>query len=203
MHPLAASWSTCSAVSIPREQAMLISTSLRIASMPAATWAINRSSGPAHRGHDAELGGAGLGGLFGRLDQAGYVQPGAAHREANSPDCEQKWQSSGQPPVFRLMMPSTSTSGPHQRIRTSWASANSSSSRSSGSCSTASTWSWFRPSPRCSTCWRATTRMSELFPPSWPASFVGRVAACVTRYSLHPSSSPHARNHPPPARRPE
>ena len=59
--------------------------------------------------------------------------------EANSPDWEQKWQSSGQPPVFRLMMPSTSTSGPHQRIRTSWASASSSSSRSSGSCSTCST----------------------------------------------------------------
>lgn len=32
-------------------------------------------------------------------------------------------QSSGQPPVLRLMIPSTSTSGPHQRIRTSWASA--------------------------------------------------------------------------------
>ena len=27
--------------------------------------------------------------------------------EVNCPDCEQKWQSSGQPPVLRLMMPST------------------------------------------------------------------------------------------------
>ena len=42
--------------------------------------------------------------------------------EANRPDCEQKWQSSGQPPVLSETMPSTSTSGPHQRIRTSWAS---------------------------------------------------------------------------------
>lgn len=42
--------------------------------------------------------------------------------EVNRPDCEQKWQSSGQPPVFSETIPSTSTSGPHQRIRTSWAS---------------------------------------------------------------------------------
>ena len=53
--------------------------------------------------------------------------------EENRPDCEQKWQSSGQPPVLSDTMPSTSTSGPHQRIRTSWASAQQSSSRSSGS----------------------------------------------------------------------
>lgn len=194
MHPLAASWSTCSAVSIPREQAMLISTSLRIASMPAATWAINRSSGPRTAATMQNSVAPDLAVCLAASTRLGMSSQALRTGEANSPDCEQKWQSSGQPPVFRLMMPSTSTSGPHQRIRTSWASANSSSSRSSGSCSTASTWSWFRPSPRCSTCWRATTRMSELFPPSWPASFVGRVAACVTRYSLHPSSSPHARN---------
>jgi hypothetical protein len=39
--------------------------------------------------------------------------------EENCPDWEQKWQSSGQPPVFTETIPSTSTSGPHQRIRTS------------------------------------------------------------------------------------
>ncbi len=38
-------------------------------------------------------------------------------------DCEQKWQSSGQPPVLADRMPSTSTSGPHQANRTWWASA--------------------------------------------------------------------------------
>ena len=32
--------------------------------------------------------------------------------DSNRPDWEQKWQSSGQPPVLRLTMPSTSTSGP-------------------------------------------------------------------------------------------
>ena len=41
------------------------------------------------------------------------------------PDWEQKWQSSGQPPVLSETIPSTSTSGPHQRIRTSWASCSS------------------------------------------------------------------------------
>ncbi len=38
-------------------------------------------------------------------------------------DWEQKWQSSGQPPVLADRMPSTSTSGPHQASRTWWASA--------------------------------------------------------------------------------
>ncbi len=59
--------------------------------------------------------------------------------ESNSPDWEQKWQSSGHPPVFSEMIPSTSTSGPHQRIRTSWASASSASRASSGSRSTSRT----------------------------------------------------------------
>ena len=48
------------------------------------------------------------------------------------PDWQQKWQSSGQPPVLIETIPSTSTSGPHQRIRTSWASASASSTASSG-----------------------------------------------------------------------
>ena len=42
--------------------------------------------------------------------------------ESNSPDWLQKWQSSGQPPVLSETIPSTSTSGPHHRIRTSCAS---------------------------------------------------------------------------------
>ena len=36
---------------------------------------------------------------------------------SNRDDCEQKWQSSGQPPVLADRMPSTSTSGPHQASR--------------------------------------------------------------------------------------
>ena len=59
--------------------------------------------------------------------------------ESNRPDWLQKWQSSGQPPVFSETIPSTSTSGPHQRIRTSWASCSSGSSASSGSRSTSRT----------------------------------------------------------------
>ena len=80
--------------------------------------------------------------------------------EENRPDWEQKWQSSGQPPVFRLMMPSTSTSGPHQRMRTSWASASSSSRLSSGNCRISSTCCWDRPSPPSSTCSRADANTS-------------------------------------------
>ena len=41
--------------------------------------------GTADGGHDAELGGTGLGGLLGRLDQARDVQPGAAHRRGEQP----------------------------------------------------------------------------------------------------------------------
>ena len=59
-----------------------------------------------------------------------------------------------------------------EAIRTSCANANSSSSRSSGSCSTSSTCCWPRPSPRSSTCRRATANMSVL-----SVSDVGRVAA--------------------------
>ena len=41
--------------------------------------------GTAHRGDDAELGGTGLGGLLGRLHQAGHIEPGAAHRRGEEP----------------------------------------------------------------------------------------------------------------------
>ena len=66
--------------SMPSEQAMLIGLpSARMASMPSRTWRISRSSGSADRGHDAELGGAGLGGLAGGPDQLIDVQPHAAY----------------------------------------------------------------------------------------------------------------------------
>ena len=52
---------------------------------------------------------------------------------SNCADCEQKWQSSGQPPVLAERMPSTSTSGPHHARRTSWASAARAGTLASGS----------------------------------------------------------------------
>src|SRR3954447_2567081 len=145
---------------MPSEQAIWMSTSLRIASMPEATCASNRSSGPRTAATMQNSVAPDLAVCLAASTRLGMSSQALRTGEAKSPDCEQKWQSSGQPPVFRLMMPSTSTSGPHQRIRTSWASASSSSSRSSGSCSTVSTWSCVRPSPRSSTCSRASVRMS-------------------------------------------
>ena len=61
--------------------------------------------------------------------------------EVNWPDWLQKWQSSGQPPVFSDTIPSTSMSGPLYFIRTSWASASRSGSWSSEVCSTCTSWS--------------------------------------------------------------
>ncbi len=160
----------------------MISTSLRIASTPAATWAISRSSGPRTAATMQNSVAPDLAVCLAASTRLGMSSRALRTGDSNRPDCEQKWQSSGQPPVFRLMMPSTSTSGPHQRIRTSWARASSSSSRSSGSRRTCSTWSRLSPSPRSSTCRRASARMSVSSAP-----VVGRVAACVTRYS--PASS--------------
>ena len=113
------------------------------------------------------------------LTSEGMSSHAARTGESNWPDCEQKWQSSGQPPVLSDTMPSTSTSGPHQRMRTSWASASSLGQPSSGSCRTSSTWASVRPTPRSRTCSRATARMSTC-PHRW--SWVA-VLAVVTRRS--------------------
>ncbi len=115
-----------------------MSTSLRIASMPAATCASSRSSGPRTAATMQNSVAPVFAVCLAASTRLGMSSHALRTGEAKRPDCEQKWQSSGQPPVLRLMMPSTSTSGPHHVIRTSWASASSSSSRSSGSCSTCS-----------------------------------------------------------------
>ena len=75
--------------------------------------------GPAYGEDDAELGGAEGGGLAAAVrtssgSRKGVAFTGVSKRE----DCEQKWQSSGQPPVLAERMPSISTSGPHQARRT-------------------------------------------------------------------------------------
>src|SRR4051794_5214829 len=56
-------------------------------------------------------------------------------------DCEQKWQSSGHPPVFADRMPSTSTCGPHHARRTWCASAASAGTDSSGTRASVASWS--------------------------------------------------------------
>ena len=51
------------------------------------------------------------------MSRNGVAFTGVSKRD----DCEQKWQSSGHPPVLADRMPSTSTVGPHHASRTSWA----------------------------------------------------------------------------------
>ena len=53
------------------------------------------------------------------VSRKGVALTGVSNRD----DWEQKWQSSGQPPVLADRIPSTSTSGPHQASRTWWARA--------------------------------------------------------------------------------
>ena len=113
-----------------------MSTSLRMASMPAATCASSRSSGPRTAATMQNSVAPDFAVCLAASTRLGMSSHALRTGEAKSPDCEQKWQSSGQPPVLRLMMPSTSTSGPHHFIRTSCASASRSSSWSSGSCRT-------------------------------------------------------------------
>ena len=113
--------------------------------MPAATWASSRSSGPRTAATMQNSVAPVLAVCLAASTRLGMSSHALRTGEANSPDWAQKWQSSGHPPVLRLMMPSTSTSGPHQRMRTSWARASSSSSRSSESFRTSSTCS--RESP--------------------------------------------------------
>ncbi len=80
--------------------------------------------------------------------------------EVNWPDCEQKWQSSGQPPVLSDTMPSTSTLGPGT------SSAPRGPARAGPAAGRHRCAAPRRPAacvsgtPRSSTCSRATSRMS-------------------------------------------
>lgn len=139
---------------------MLISTASLIALTPSRTWDISRSSGPRTAAtmqnsvapvRAVSLAASTSSGMLSHTDRTG---------DSNWPDCEQKWQSSGQPPVLREMIPSTSTSGPHQRIRTSCASASRSSMRSSGRVRHSRACAADSPLPSSSTWRRATSRMS-------------------------------------------
>ena len=120
--PSSTSSSTCSWVSMPSDAAMLMSTAARIAATPSRICAISRSSGPRTAATMQNSVAPVAAVCLAASTSDGMSSQTARTGEVNSPDCEQKWQSSGQPPVLSETMPSTSTSGPHQRIRTSWAS---------------------------------------------------------------------------------
>ena len=137
-----------------------MSTASWIALIPSRTCDISRSSGPRTAATMqnsvapvAAVSSAALTscGMSSHTDRTG---------EVNWPDWLQKWQSSGQPPVLRLMMPSTSTSGPQCFMRTAWASSSSSGIWSSGSWSTSTSSSYDRPTPSSRTLTRARSRMS-------------------------------------------
>ena len=78
--PSPRSSSTCSWVSMPSEQATLMSTASWIALIAVADLRHQPLVGPADGGDDAELGGPGGRGLLGGLDQLRDVQPHRPHR---------------------------------------------------------------------------------------------------------------------------
>ena len=96
-----------------------MSTAARIAATPSRIWVISRASGPRTAATMQNSVAPVAAVSFAACTSEGMSSQAARTGEANKPDCEQKWQSSGQPPVFTETMPSTSTSGPHQRSRTS------------------------------------------------------------------------------------
>ncbi len=110
---------------MPSDAATLMSTAAWIAATPSRIWAISRSSGPRTAATMQNSVAPVAAVCLAASTSEGMSSQAARTGEENRPDCEQKWQSSGQPPVLSDTMPSTSTSGPHQRIRTSWASASS------------------------------------------------------------------------------
>src|SRR5262245_56020209 len=130
-----------------------------IARTAVATWDISRLSGPRTAATMQNSVAPVAAVAFAAATSSATSSHTGLTGEENCPDCEQKWQSSGQPPVFSETIPSTSTSGPHQRMRTSWASASASSTALSGSSRTCSVWASSRPMPRSSTCSRAISRM--------------------------------------------
>ena len=137
-----------------------MSTAAWIALMPSRTCDISRSSGPRTAATMQNSVAPVAAVSSAALTSCGMSSQTERTGEVNWPDCEQKWQSSGQPPVLRLMIPSTSISGPQCVIRTSWASCSSSGIWSSGSCSTSTSSSYDRPSPSLRTFVRARSRMS-------------------------------------------
>ncbi len=140
---------------------MLMSTSARIAATPSRICAISRSSGPRTAATMQNSVAPVAAVCRAASTSAGMSSQTPRTGEANSPDWEQKWQSSGQPPVFSDTMPSTSTSGPHQRIRTSWASSSAAGMSSSGRVSTRRMSGSVRPTPVARTAAVAAARLGS------------------------------------------
>src|SRR5215831_15707369 len=168
---------------MPSEQATLISTSAAMARIAALTWDISFSSGPRTAATMQNSLAPVAAVAFAAATSSAMSSQTGRTGDANLPDCEQKWQSSGQPPVFTDTMPSTSTSGPHQRIRTACASESASSSRSSGSSRQRRTWPASSPAPPPRTWLRASSRMSSVTwaPCRWacPGGSTGTLAALL------------------------
>ena len=110
---------------------MLMSTSRWMAAIASSTWSSSRSSGP----FTAATMQNSLAPIFSvclaASTSSGMLSVTARTGDSKSPDCEQKWQSSGQPPVLSEMIPSRLTSTPQYFTRTSCASCKSSGSSSS------------------------------------------------------------------------
>ena len=105
-----------------------MSTSAAIAATPSRTWLISRSSGPRTAATMQNSVAPVAAVSRAALTSDGMSSQAERTGESNRPDCEQKWQSSGQPPVLSETMPSTSTSSPHHASRTSCARSSSASS---------------------------------------------------------------------------
>ncbi len=160
---------------------MLISTSLRIASVPAATWAINRSSGPRTAARDAELGGAERRSVW--PPRPGWVCPAERARtgEANGPDCEQKW----------LEIPQAATGFQADDAFDSTSGTSASAPRGSAPeqllepgrrVAAAPAPVWFQALTALQHLLAGNHQNVQLFPPSWP-SFV---VACRLRHQVLP-----------------
>ena len=169
-----------------------MSTAALIAATPSRIWAIRRSSGPRTAATMQNSLAPVAAVCSAALTSSGMSSQTERTGEVNWPDWLQKWQSSGQPPVLSETIPSTSTSGPLNASRTSWARASSSSSTSSGVCSTARIWSSRSASPRPSTCSRAAAMTARGSGPdvglggvTWSAVVV---MAPIVSYAARPES---------------
>ena len=78
-----------------------MSTAAWIAATPSRTWVISRSSGPRTAATMQNSVAPVAAVSSAALTSSGMSSQTERTGEVNCPDCEQKWQSSGQPPVFR------------------------------------------------------------------------------------------------------